>query len=211
MFEMDRGNCVRRFALVSGIGLFALLFSSSCNSSTRSILQNVRWESSQTEDDIRNRSTGSPQEKKTLVHEHGVDTSDWIRFRVESYGFEFWHPPDWTVELTTDYAHTQEFVFLGGSHYPELTGDAEALILFPNDVSSAIAQIGSQFRQRNVDQDQTVVNGMKALVVSVTTLEQLGWKDTHVFIEGDAYIYDLNVNLEDRIHQTILKSFTLLD
>lgn len=146
-----------------------------------------------------------PTPEPTSSQTTDIDISNWKTYRSEEYGFEINHPPDWTVETW------RGSIYFYGPSYPELTGDAIGGISFPENMASAIAGMGSQWVSRIIKQEEITVNGLEALVVTVTTLDTPGWKSTHVFIETNTRIYELGFDPEDPTDQAILSTFKFLE
>ena len=138
----------------------------------------------------------------------GVEESaEWKTYRSAKYRFEIKYPKEWLVKETGD-ALGNDLILVG---FHDESGDSEIVISFPKSIAEGITAIGSQFKQRNVRQEKATVNGLDAILVTVTTLENPEWEATPIFIEQDGTMLQIDGNYEDKTFRQTLSTFRFLD
>ncbi len=135
-----------------------------------------------------------------------MDTSDWLIYRNEEYGFEVKYPKDWEAgEWYGDPKTDKKGIVVGLGLYAQGSkpgGGTWGIDIKNNslkDLEKNISNLGSQFSDRREVRKKVNFQGHDAILVEVSTDEccdDFHWQSTDLFVMKDDYLFIISVDDE---------------
>jgi len=151
--------------------------------------------------------TPAPTPAPTPDNTPEIDTSDWLAYRNEEFGFQIKYPQGWIYK---EYDDTIYF----GTPESKSGGYIWGISIYqPSELEKIIMQTGNQFADRKETREKIKMDkNVSGILVTVTTNKHTDWISKKVYFEKNDQLFAIgNGAIDDNRFKAFYKSFEFAD